>query len=397
MRLRKTTVTAVTALTAAAVVSCATAEAAPKRPKPPKPSPSSTASATRSATATPSAPATTSPTPTTPTSPTPTRTTAPTPAPTTATATPAPTSPPTPTATQTVAMPTETLGVYSGTGSTGGTAAVATFAGWLGKPVAWATDYIDPFGTYYPTQLASWQTWRAQAPDSRRFVLGLPLLPKGGRFAQGSAGAYDNSWRGVASTLVAKGLADTVVRVGYEGNNCNIGPWQGCDDPSGYAAMFRHVVDVMRSVPGQRFVFDFDSATGFTPGRKLTGYADYYPGDAWVDVIGQNFYDVWWQHPAATPEQRWTNLVTQNGGLAAHRAFAAAHHKPVAFDEWGLYARNGDSYAGGGDNPYFIRAAKAWMNEANPLFQSYFNQDWGGGTMDWFPNAKSAYKSEFGG
>ncbi|MGA4539753.1 hypothetical protein ACPA54_07130 [Uniformispora flossi] len=253
-----------------------------------------------------------------------------------------------------------------------------------------ATDYIDPFGTYYPTQLGAWKD------TGRRLALGLPLVPSGGNFAAVVSGTYDSAWKGVAAKLVANGLADTVVRVGYEGNNCGIGPWQACDDPAGYAAAFRHVVDVMRTVPGQHFTFDFDSATGFPTGRKLTGYADYYPGDAWVDVIGQNFYDVWWGHQTATPQDRWSNLVNQPGGLAAHKAFAAAHGKPVAFDEWGLYAHNGDSYAGGGDNPYFIDQAAIWFNASGPLFQSYFDQDWGGATLDAFPNGKAEYRVTFG-
>jgi hypothetical protein len=362
VRANKTTILTAAAVTAAAVgVSVATADPASARRKPRTPAAAPAPSVTPSPSATPSPAAT-----------------------------------PTPTATAQAPQATSvTVGLYAGTGSTGGTAAVASFGSWLGKPVVWGTDYIDPFGSYYPTQLQSWSTWRAQAAD-RRFVLGLPMLPGGGSFGSGAAGAYDASWRGVASTLVAKGLADTVIRLGYEGNNCGIGPWQACDDPAGYAAMFRHVVDVMRAVPGQHFVFDFDSATGFPSGRKLTGYADYYPGDAWVDVVGQNFYDVWWDHQTATPEQRWANLVNQDGGLAAHRAFAAAHGKPVSFDEWGLYAHDGDTYAGGGDSPYFIGQARAWFAESGPMFQSYFNTDWGGGTMDWFPNAKAEYRTKFG-
>lgn len=307
----------------------------------------------------------------------------------TPTVTPTPTATPTATA-QPVASTPGRLGVYSGTGSTGGAAAVGTFASWLGSPVPVATDYIDPFGTYYPTQLGAWKD------TGRRLALGLPLVPNGGTFAAVASGTYDSVWKGVAANLVANGLADTVVRVGYEGNNCGIGPWQACDDPAGYAAAFRHVVEVMRTVPGRHFMFDFDSATGFPTGRKLTGYADYYPGDAWVDVIGQNFYDVWWGHQTATPQDRWSHLVDQPGGLAAHKAFAAAHGKPVAFDEWGLYAHNGDSYAGGGDNPYFIDQAAAWFNASGPLFHSYFNQDWGGATLDAFPNGKAEYRVKFG-
>lgn len=302
---------------------------------------------------------------------------------------PPPASPAAPTA-EPVALPPGGLGVYSGTGSTGGTAAVGMFGSWLGSPVPVATDYIDPFGTYYPTQLDAWKN------TGRRLALGLPLVPDGGSFAAVASGTYDAAWTGVAAKLVANGLADTVVRVGYEGNNCSIGPWQACDDPAGYAAAFRHVVDVMRAAPGQHFAFDFDSATGFPVGRNLTGYADYYPGDAWVDVVGQNFYDVWSGRPAATPQDRWSHIVDQPGGLAAHRAFAAAHGKPVAFDEWGLYADNGDSYAGGGDNPYFVDQAAAWFDSSDPLFHSYFDQDWGGATLDAFPKGKAEYRLKFG-
>jgi hypothetical protein len=295
-----------------------------------------------------------------------------------------------------MAMPSEgavtpsRLGAYVGPGKTD---AVNNFRTWLGRSQVDATDYLDPSENTQWNQYATkyWGDWK-KAGANRQFVLGLPLLPKGGNFAAGLAGQYDSQFRGVADLMIKNGLGNSVIRLGYEGNNKTIGPWQGTDDPAAYRAMFRRAVTLMRARTGAAFQFDYNMAVG--PSGKVTSFETLYPGDSYVDIVGLNIYDVWWGNPGATPAQRWNHTLTRPMGVNAFKAFAAAHNKPMSYPEWGLY-RKGDVYAGGGDSPYFIDRMAELVKDSK--YQAYFNFDWGGGTLDEFPNGKAQYKLRFGG
>lgn len=195
-----------------------------------------------------------------------------------------------------MAMPSEgavtpsRLGVYVGPGKT---ADVNNSQAWLGRSQVDATDYLDPSENTKWNQYATkyWGDWKKSGAD-RDFVLGLHMLPKGGTFAEGLAGKYDSQFRTLADLMIKDGLGDSVIRIGYEGNNKNIGPWQGTDDPAAYREMFRRIVTLMRERTGESFQFDYNMAVG-TSG-KVTSFETLYPGDAYVDVVGLNIYDVWW-------------------------------------------------------------------------------------------------------
>ncbi|MBT2365773.1 hypothetical protein J7E88_10725 [Streptomyces sp. ISL-10] len=282
------------------------------------------------------------------------------------------------------------LGVYVGPGKTD---AVKNFQTWLSRSQVHATDYADPSENTQWNQYAFkyWGDWK-RTEGHRQFILGLPMLPKGGNFADGLAGKYDSQFRDLADLMVKNGLGDSVVRLGYEGNNKIIGPWQGTDDPAAYRAMFRRVVTLMRARTGAAFQFDYNMAVG-TSG-KVTSFETLYPGDSYVDIVGLNIYDVWWGHPGATPAQRWNHTLTTAMGVNEFKEFAAAHNKPKSYPEWGLYLK-GDDYAGGGDSPYFIDRMAELVQDSK--YQAYFNLDWGGGTLDNFPNGKAQYRLRFGG
>ncbi|GAA2445245.1 glycosyl hydrolase [Streptomyces lavendulocolor] len=287
------------------------------------------------------------------------------------------------------AITSSRLGVYVGPGKT---AAVNDFRTWTGRSQVDATDYLDPSENTLWNQYATkyWGDWK-KAGTGRKFVLGLPLLPKGGNFAEGLAGKYDNQFRELADLMIKNDLGSSVVRLGYEGNNKIIGSWQGTDDPAAYRAMFRRVVTLMRARTGAAFQFDYNMAVG--PSGKVTSFETLYPGDAYVDIVGLNIYDVWWQHPGATPAQRWNHTLTTTMGVNDFKAFAAAHNKPKSYPEWGLY-RTGDAYAGGGDSPYFIDRMAELVRDSK--YQAYFNLDWGSGTLDEFPKGRAQYKLRFG-
>ena len=76
----------------------------------------------------------------------------------------------------------------------------------------------------------------------------------------------------------------------------------------------------------------------------------YYPGDAYVDVIGDDLYDI------AGHGATWA---------AAEKLYKAHPSKPFAFPEWGLW---------GFDDAAFVRAMVAWLRSHKRVeFAAYFS------------------------
>lgn len=287
--------------------------------------------------------------------------------------------------------PASRLGVYEGPGDT---TEVNSFQSWLGRDQVDATDYVDPSenATWNTVAFKKWGDWR-QAKEGRRFVLGLPLVPKTGSLYGTWSGRYDAQFRELARLMKANGLGDSVIRLGYEANNPNIGPWQAAtssDRPWYFREAFKRIQRIM-DTESPALKFDLNFASG-NSGSAST-FTSLYPGDSYVDYVGLNVYDV---HYGVTQSaySRWQYALTRNMGINQFKSFAAAHGKPVSYPEWGLY-KTGDSARGGGDNPYFIEKMAELTKGA--VYQAYFNESWGGGTLDNFPNGKARYKQLFGG
>jgi hypothetical protein len=207
--------------------------------------------------------------------------------------------------------------------------------------------------------LDPWTAWRRAAGD-RMLVLNVPMLtPNEPPMAdnrvrellrQGAGGADDHHFRTLAQRLVARGGADTVIVLGWEMNGTTYS--SRCEpDPLAWRQYWQRIVAVMRSVPGQRFRFDFTAARG----PQAIEWTRCYPGDNVVDVIGMDSYD---QHPGAT----FADFVYQPYGLRAHAEFAAKHRKPISYPEWGLY-----DY---GDNASYVRAMYHWISTHNVAYQT---------------------------
>lgn len=295
---------------------------------------------------------------------------------------------------------TAKAGIYNGPGTVG---THGELEQWLGQPIPYATDYIDYKGGWQKDFIDSevwlikpWSKWKS-ANNQRRLVLGVPMLQNEntGQFAQGTRGDFDVYFHNLASKLVTNNLGDSIIRLGYEANCDTIGPWQATNNPEGYRQLFRHIVTVMRSVPGQAFSFDWTVCNGLQQGRALTSFDSFYPGDDVVDIIGMDIYDVKWGDPAATPQRRWDYGVSRRMGVNELVRFAHNHAKAISYPEWGLY-KPGDSFAGGGDNPYFIRKMAELIATTDPIYQSYFNLDWGGGKLSDFKQGGATYRQLFG-
>ena len=292
------------------------------------------------------------------------------------------------------------IGVYTGPGAI---AAHTNFEQWLGRPVPYALDYIDYKGGWQKDFIDSrlwlaepWGRWVGQR-QGRRLVLGLPMLEteNDGQFDRGVAGDFDNYFRALATNLVQHNLGSSIIRLGYEANCDTIGPWQATGNPAGYVKLYRHLVGVLQSVPAAAFKFDWTVCNGLQTGRALDSFDSFYPGDDVVDIMGMDIYDVKWQDPAATAVQRWEYISSRRLGINEFWHFASAHQKPVSYPEWGLY-KPGDSFAGGGDDPHFISQMSNLIQASSPIYQSYFNLDWGGGVLSDFVQGQAAFKRLFG-
>jgi len=246
---------------------------------------------------------------------------------------------------------------------------VAAFDAWLGaKPGAAGAASVGH--TYLPgdnwsdiegdTQvLGPWTSWHRQNKGSL-LVLNVPMLPGNEvptadakvatLLEQGASGAYDQYFKVLSQRLVALGSGDAIIVLGWEMNGTTYTD-RCAPDPTAWQQYWRAIVATMRSVPGADFRFDFDPSRGVDD----IDWKSCYPGDATVDIIGMDSYD-------QAPGTGFADYADQPDGLDAQVAFAAAHHKPVSYPEWGL-----SRY---GDDPAYISAMLAWIGAHDVVYQT---------------------------
>jgi hypothetical protein len=230
--------------------------------------------------------------------------------------------------------------------------------------------------------------------------IGVPIIPTSGgaavgTLAQGATGAYNSYYVTLAQTLVAGGLSNAYLRLGWEFD----GSWMAwaATTPSAeasFASYFQQIVTAMRSVPGEQFRFVWNPDAGaFTQSGYSVAAA--YPGNAYVNVIGLDAYDQSWATPQ-TPTNAWAS--TDLPALSAAAQFAASNGKPLAFCEWGVAIRS-DGH-GLGDDPYFVNQMVAWMRGNNVTYESLFDANSGGVnsllTGGSFPSSLAAFSSDIG-
>ncbi|MEV5787506.1 glycosyl hydrolase [Streptomyces sp. NPDC052287] len=210
-----------------------------------------------------------------------------------------------------------------------------------------------------PGFLDVWADWRRERAD-RMLVLNVPMLERNEEnvsdpevralLRQGADGAFDRHFHALAQRLVRLKVPDTVVVLGWEMNGITYTHRCG-PDPEAWKKYWNRIVTVMRSVPGQKFRFDF------TPSRGLDAvpWTQCYPGDDTVDIIGMDSYD----QPSGLS---FDEEVKEPYGLQEHVDFAKAHGKPISYPEWGLF-RNGDNAA-------YMKRMLAWMDDHQPLYNT---------------------------
>ena len=256
-------------------------------------------------------------------------------------------------------------------------------------------DWQKPWFTVAPASQPQfqWQNW-VRASTSRFLVVTQSLVPNGAPTdwrVRGARGEYDQHFRILGDNLVAKGLGNSIIRLGHEANGDwyfdNIGT-----TPTAHAAWAKYwarAAAALKSTPGSHFRLDWTVAAGVWPTRFL----DYYPGNGAVDIIGADIYD---QLPAGpvTQPQRWMAEANAPGGVTALLRFAKAQNKPESLSEWGLVSSK--TNGGGGDDPYFVNQI-ADLIKSNPIvYQNYFETQMSGGVLGLELASREAWIARFG-
>jgi hypothetical protein len=295
------------------------------------------------------------------------------------------------------------LGVFRSTDP----AEVEAFEQWLGRPVDVIVDFSARANWYdisAPDYLLD--AWRGKGYT---LVLGVAMLPTdvpGVSILEGATGAYDDWYRTLAEHLVAGGFPDAVLRIGWEFNSDDW-PWATADAQA-WATYFRRIVDALRSVPGQRLRIDWNVNNGSNSYDAVR----YWPGDAYVDYVGVDVYDLWDGDDAGTEHRDCTGACLEQGareawgtrifggsrGLRFWSEFAAERDKQLSLPEWGAWSRV--DHRGGGDNPYFIDRMAAFISDPGNRvgYHGYFEHAGALGThrlMTDLPDAGQRYRAAF--
>jgi hypothetical protein len=237
-------------------------------------------------------------------------------------------------------------------------------------------NWVDPWITNRTH--APFVAWVEADPKRHQLVDTQDLIPSSetnnpswtAACAAGDDNAYATKF---AKNMIAAGFGYSVIRLGHEMN----GTWE-IDDLGTtvvqwrqWGQCFAQEVRAMRAVRGAHFLFDWN-----VNGRyRDIPLADYYPGNAVVDIVGISQYDEsgYYLPPVGSPA-RWKALASEPMGLDEVYAFARQHHKPLSIPEWATVIKLGDDGNYVGHVGAFVAthdvAYQAWFNVGNDnIFQ----------------------------
>ncbi len=259
---------------------------------------------------------------------------------------------------------------------------VGNFDSETGTTVTCLTAYLSGAPDWYSWEhpwvtnpANGYTTWVSQRPTTRDLVLAVNLIPTNldnvnnpSAWERACAGGrYDSYATALGTSLVKAGLQNSVIRLGTEMN----GVWEGdfigtkVSEQKTWAKCFAKEVTGLRQATGEHFLIDWNVNACIGD----YGYANYYPGNKYVDILGLDLYDVGCQTP--TTSLSFKQLANEQLGLNYFEAFAKAKGKPMSFPEWGL------STIPTGDDPGYINGMGAAFEKDDFAFESYFE---GGGT-----------------
>jgi hypothetical protein len=222
------------------------------------------------------------------------------------------------------------------------------FANWRGTPLGVAIGWIQwrDGGWKRMYEYASGNDIRVLRRASANVSLGQPLFPTGGSVWACAHNQYDANHREVARRLVANGVGNAEIRLGWEGNG-DWFPWAAAGtDPANWRACFVNAARAFKSVSSNFRIAWSMSKKGRLDVRKL-----WPAGNA--DLISNICLSVY-----ADPWVRWGQETYEGGpyGLRAWLDFAKAKGKKLCIGEWGVGLH--------GDDPAFVQKMHDFLTYA---------------------------------
>lgn len=245
---------------------------------------------------------------------------------------------------------------------------------------AW-TDWDNPW--MFRDAGDGWDAWLAASPG-HQVILSQDLIPQSASKAgaplaweQACAdGDYDQYAATLAKNLVSYGAGNTVIRLGLEANGSWEPDYVGTTNAemNDWAECYADEVSTMRAVSGAHFLFVWNP--NICTGGDIP-LSMWYPGNAYVDIIGADAYDKDCSTLKSVAQEGWEAYYTDSSSsgasdtnfpsLANIVAFAAAHGKPMSFPEWGVEAN--------GDDPSYVDGMAKVFETNKFAFQSYFDNN----------------------
>jgi hypothetical protein len=253
----------------------------------------------------------------------------------------------------------------------------------------WVSPWVTKNGFGY-------NAWLAADPTGHQIILTINVVPSrvakhAGWTAECATGEYNMYARELARNLVSTGFGYSVIRLGAEMN----GTWNAgslgetVTEWHQWAQCYAQEVKAMRSIRGAHFLFDWDINAHY----RNVPLADFYPGNAYVDIIGIDAYDASSFHlPPISNLARWDVLTAQPAGLNEVQAFAATHGKPLSLPEWATCTWQGD------DGTY-VTDMGVFIAKHDVAYQSWFDRGDNGIfrlSQAEAPHSLAAYKEAFG-
>ena len=205
------------------------------------------------------------------------------------------------------------------------------------------------------------EVWKGKATP----FANLSIPDSAGKIASGAWDSKINVWASHLEQYLNKGGGRSLVLAPLQEMNGNWVPY-GCD-PGNFKNAFRRIVDIFRGrgIDETKVRFSF-APNGWTP-PGCGSIADYYPGDAYVDVIGISAYR--WDGSAS---------VYQVMGATVDQLTALYPNKPIVIAQTAAWPS--------GTKDQWIRDMFGWAgSHPSVVAIVYFNLDQSGvsGETDW--------------
>jgi hypothetical protein len=246
-------------------------------------------------------------------------------------------------------------------------------------------------------------------PKDRPTVIGTTPFPPGGTWAAAAAGTYNSYYYSMGQAAASKnGGYPVVIRFAWEwnGNWYDHSAWGPSNTQNKAQVSTSTFITAWRNAYTQ-----IKAGAGAHPERALVNWSlagvdakdgnpspfSFWPGDAYVDIVGVDIYDYGWLGTGGKTTQG--NFDTGIGAIwNTVYTFANPKGKFMAIDEYGC-----DSTADGGpgDNPNMIQYAYTWIraHKAGLAYVAYFQISGAGPRSNFYPNtemlnARARYKLE---